>query len=129
MAKRNDKQPNGQRDRAVDLLLEGRSIPDVAGELGVRRETVWRWTQDPEVAAELRARRMERREAKASQLDELADRALEVLSELLEGEDTPPAVRFKIATALLDRAGLTDKAAVEQAERDRSRERDPMFGL
>jgi len=36
--------------------------------------------------------------------------------------DTPPAVRFKVAAAVLDRLGLTDKAAVEALARDREAE-------
>jgi len=130
MAKRNDKQRNGQRDRAVDLLLAGKSNAEVAAELEVRRETVWRWANVTEVAAELRARRLAGRDALAGDLAELGAEALAVLRDLLRDADTPPAVRAKVAAGVLDRLGLTDKAAVEALARDREAEApDPLDSM
>jgi len=128
MAKRNKTQPDSQRDRALELLLGGASIPDAAAELGVDRTTVWRWTQGEDFAGELRARRLERRETLAGDLAELGTEALAVLRDLLRDADTPPAVRFKVAAAVLDRLGLTDKAAGETLARDREAE-NPLLGF
>ena len=39
---------------AARLVAQGRSVPDVATELGLSRSTVWRWTRDGSFRAELR---------------------------------------------------------------------------
>ncbi len=36
-----------KQQRALDLLLAGHATTAVAAMVSVRRETVWRWTQDP----------------------------------------------------------------------------------
>lgn len=54
-----------RRARAIDLLLAGRTIPDVATEFGVNRRTVWRWTTEPAFAAELARGRDARRCARS----------------------------------------------------------------
>ena len=46
-----------RRERALDLLLCGRTPSEVGAEVGVRRETVWRWSQEPDFTAELERRR------------------------------------------------------------------------
>ena len=58
-----------KQQRALDLLLAGHATTAVAAEVGVRRETIWRWTQDPAFAAEVSRRQAERRQAIHSELD------------------------------------------------------------
>lgn len=45
-----------KRTRALELMLVGLPIADIAEELQVHRSTLWEWTQDPDFAAELRER-------------------------------------------------------------------------
>ena len=47
-------QPGQQR--ALELILAGHSVTDIASQVGVRRETVWRWRNDPSFASEVSVR-------------------------------------------------------------------------
>lgn len=98
--KRNSNEPQlkSQQARAVDLLLSGLSIPEAADHVGVRRETVWRWTRTPKIAAVLAARRLQRREEIEGALADLAETALEALRRLLTAEDVPPAIQLRPLT-------------------------------
>ena len=44
-------QPGQQR--ALGPILAGHSVTDIASQVGVRRETVWRWRNDPSFASEV----------------------------------------------------------------------------
>ena len=95
-----------QKQRALELLLVGYAVPDTARELGVNRSTVWRWTQEPEFAAELRSERASRRYAVQEAIHSVALEAVAYLAELVRDPEAPPAVRLKAACAVLDRAGV-----------------------
>ena len=41
-----------QQNQALTLLITGRSIPEIAQELGLHRSTVWRWSREPAFEAE-----------------------------------------------------------------------------
>lgn len=45
--------------RGVDLLLAGRRITDVAEQLGIRRQTLWKWQKNPDFQREVVRRRDE----------------------------------------------------------------------
>lgn len=105
--------PQPKRQRAIDLVLAGRSHTEVAAELGCRRETVWRWTGDPAFAAELSARRVDRRGAVAAELDAGALDAVRLLRSVVGDAEAPAAARVRAAAELLDRAGVTSTVAVE----------------
>ena len=105
--------PQPKRQRAIDLVLAGRSHTEVAAELGCRRETVWRWSGEPAFAAELSARRVDRRGAVAAELDAGALDAVRLLRSLVGDAEAPAAARVRAAAELLDRAGVTSTVAVE----------------
>ena len=42
-----------KQQRALELILAGHSVTDIASQVGVRRETVWRWRNDPSFASEV----------------------------------------------------------------------------
>lgn len=60
-----------KRDQALTLILQGETLTGAALKLGVRRETVSRWRNDPEFVERLDERRAELRDAVHDQL--LAD--------------------------------------------------------
>ena len=107
-----------KKQRALDLLLAGHATTAVAAEVGVRRETIWRWTQDPAFAAEVSRRQAERRQAIHSELDAGVLEAVQMLRGLVADPEAPAGARVRAATALMDRAGLTPAYAVEVRHRD-----------
>lgn len=114
MARSNGLQP--KRQRAVELLLAGKTHAEVGEALGVRRETIWKWTQNAEVAAELHCRRQARQELVGDLLDAAAVEALQTLQALMVAPEVPPAVRVRAAAQLLDRAGVVATHRVEVAQ-------------
>ena len=85
---------------------------------GLRRETIWRWPQDPAFAAEVSRRQAERRQAIHSELDAGVLEAVQMLRGLVADPEAPAGARVRAATALMDRAGLTPAYAVEVRHRD-----------
>ena len=68
----NGRQPlTPPRALAVELALDGRTYPEIADSLGVRRETAWKWFQRPDVAAELDRQRARRLAMAAEHLAEM----------------------------------------------------------
>lgn len=107
--KRPAKRPprSAARERALTLLVQGRSDDDVARELGIGRATVWRWrTADPVFAGELLARQRELGDRVTSKMLALADDAAEVLRAVMLDPEAPPAVRVKAAAEVLTRCGV-----------------------
>ena len=102
-----------RQQRALDLVLAGHSSAEVAKQVGVRRETVWRWKQDPAFAVELHGLQAVRRVAVQDELEGAALEAVQVLRGLMADEGVNPGVRVRAATALLDRAGATPAYGVE----------------
>ena len=107
-----------KQQRALDLILTGHSTTDIAAQVGVRRETVWRWTQDPAFAAEVTRHRAERRMTVHSELDAGVLEAVRMLRGLVNDTEAPAGARVRAATALMDRAGLTPAYAVEIRHKD-----------
>ena|GEM_PF-4521897 len=48
---------------ALELILAGHSVTDIAAQVGVRRETVWRWRNDPSFASQVSVRQAQRRQS------------------------------------------------------------------
>ena len=87
------------RDRALALLLEGRTVPDVATELGCGRVTVWAWTKAPDFAAELAARRGASRDLAELHLAEAAIEAVGALRAIMGAKYAGPDSKWRIAAA------------------------------
>lgn len=100
--------------RAVDLWLAGRTVPEVAAELGVNRSTAWRWAAHPAARRELARLRGARRGALGDGLDAAALDAVAVLAGLLRDGSATTADRLRAATAVLDRAGWASGRAEER---------------
>ena len=58
-----------KQQRALELILAGHSVTDIAAQVGVRRETVWRWRNDPSFASEVSVRQAQRRQSIHDELD------------------------------------------------------------
>lgn len=87
------------RDRALALLLDGRSVPAVAAALECSRTTVWAWTREPDFAAELATRRERARDIAEWRLAEAAVTAVETLTEIMGQTYAGPGGRWRIAAA------------------------------
>jgi hypothetical protein len=98
---------------ALDLPLAGHASTAVAAMVGVRRETIWRWTQDPAFAAEVSRRQAERRQAIHSELDAGVLEAVQMFRGLMAGPEAPAGAHVRAASAMMDRAGLPPAYAVE----------------
>jgi hypothetical protein len=71
--------------RALDLLPACHATTAVPAKVGVRRETIWRWTQDPGFAAEVSRRQVERSQAIHSEVDAGVREAVQMLRGLGAG--------------------------------------------
>ncbi len=107
-----------KQQRALDLILAGHSTTDIAAQVGVRRETIWRWRQDPSFAAEVSVRQAQRRRSIHDELDAGVLESVKMLRGLVNDTEAPPGARVRAATALMDRAGLTPAYAVEVRHKD-----------
>ena len=113
----NGRQPlTPPRALAVELALDGRTYPEIAEALEVRRETAWKWFQRPDVAAELDRQRARRLDLAAEHLAEAAPAAVRYLRELVDDDTAPAHARIRAAFGILDRAGMTPQAARERLE-------------
>jgi hypothetical protein len=97
---------------------EGGGCADIASQVGVRRETVWRWRNDPSFASEVSVRQAERCQSIHDELDAGVIESVRMLRGLVADTDAPPGARVRAATALMDRAGLMPAYAVEVRHRD-----------
>ena len=102
-----------KQQRALELILAGHSVTDIAAQVGVRRETVWRWRNDPSFAGEVSVRQAQRRQSIHDELDAGVIESVRMLRGLVADTDAPPGARVRAATALMDRAWLTPAYAVE----------------
>ena len=102
-----------KQQRALELILAGHSVTDIAAQVGVRRETVWRWRNDPSFASQVSVRQAQRRQSIHDELDAGVIESVRMLRGLVADTDAPPGARVRAATALMDRAGLTPAYAVQ----------------
>ena len=110
-----------KQQRALDLILAGHSVTDIASQVGVRRETVWRWRNDPSFASEVSVRQAQRRQSIHDELDAGVIESVRMLRGLVADTDAPPGARVRAATALMDRAGLTPSLCGGSATQSRTR--------
>jgi len=95
-----------RHDLFVDHLLAGKTVPEVAAELGVHRATCWRWLQVAAVQEELRRRRAERLAAVREEVGAAALESMRFLRGVVADSSVQTGARIRAACAILDRAGL-----------------------
>lgn len=111
--------------QAIRLLVAGKSKTDVATSVGVVRETVSRWSNDPAFKGALNECRVEVHEAAASELHSLVSDAVFVFRDSLNSEN--PSVRLRAAQVILKAVkldvlhldGRTEADIVKQLEEQR----------
>ena len=89
---------------AMPLVVAGKADKEVADEVKVTRETVWRWRHQPEFIAALNTYRKEVFGATQERLRDLVTGAVEALAEGLADEN--PRVRVQAAVHILKAAKL-----------------------
>ena len=104
------------QQRALEPILAGHSVTDIAAQVGRRRETVWRWRNDPSFASEVSVRQAQRRQSIHDELDAGVIESVRMLRGLVADTDAPPGARVRAATALMDRAMPTVMAVLPAAE-------------
>ena len=98
-----------QQRLAVDLLAEGRRLGEVAKEVGVSRQQLWRWRKDAAFVVELHRVRAELRERRGDRFLGLVDKSLDVLEQSLDEGDP------KAATDILKLAAGSFSALAPEA--------------
>ncbi|MHB8993708.1 MAG: hypothetical protein ACYC63_00490 [Armatimonadota bacterium] len=110
-----------EQQRAIDLLLQGKSEREVAAQVGVARQTVSIWcNHHPAFQAELHRQRQELWSAQTERLRGLVSKAVDVLEEDLAAVD--PRLRQSAAVHILKSVGSTvsQMAALDQQLRQHS---------
>ena len=102
--------------RALALLVSGHNMSETAKMIGVRRETVWRWTKTPEFASEMARVRESSMSALEVILHESAIEAAEVLRAVMKDEDANPNTRIRAAVAILARVQKAQEARAKREE-------------
>lgn len=89
-----------QKQRALQLLFEGKSASQVAEMIGVDRTTVYRWLKEPSFVAERNRQANELRDTAQSRLHALVGKSIDVVERQVE------AGNLKAALAVLKSTGM-----------------------
>ena len=110
--------------KAVDLLMSTPKLSDVAQELNLSRQSLWKWLNDPRFRLVLAQREAETLAAASRRLIELCVKSTETLDAALRGADVPPTalraadITLKRAPILLESAMVHVKLAALEARLD-----------
>jgi transposase-like protein len=89
---------------ALQHLLSGKTVAETAKEIGMRRETVWRWTQQREFANLIESHRSSHLKVISEKMEALAEDAVDVLQEVMMNPESRDADRIRAAKEILDRS-------------------------
>ena len=99
-AEENTKQLKSKQTSAIDLLASGKSVSEVAAEVGVTRQTIYNWqAKDEEFQDEFGQKLAELKQAQSQRTAEIVEKAFAAIESLLDSEDEK--VRLKAATEVL----------------------------
>lgn len=102
---------------AIDYILEGKKMTEVARCAGIHRSQLYRWLDKPEFKAELEKRRAQLRKSAndkiTGQVDMLSDEMLKLAT-----SSTDQRVRYNAIKYLLDRSLGVPTAAKEEVNND-----------
>jgi hypothetical protein len=102
-----------QHRRAIELLVTGRDVTDVARALDVHRVTVWRWTQLPAFRRELTAAEDDARRAMTRTLESAARASVLYLASVLADDKAPTGSKVQSAAVLLSKWALLQPQQVD----------------
>lgn len=123
-----------QQEKAITLLLSGKSITEVAKELGVTRQTIWEWKKKNRYfIAEFNQRKEELFSSQSERLFSMVQKALNVVEEVLEKSEDGN-LRLRAALTLLRNLEIAhepgpttpeevEKAMLREEARKKSEER------
>jgi hypothetical protein len=90
-----------KKTQALELLTTGSSITAAAAGAGVHRNTLSKWLRDPAYWAEYRAIVDRDLQVSGRRLSSNVDRAIDVLSAILDDETVPVSVKVRAADLVL----------------------------
>ena len=102
-------------------MVEGRSLVEVAADVGVDRSTLWKWRTSPTFATALSEAMTHGLDAAKSRIASLREKSLDVIESILDDVGAPPAVRLKAVEMVWSRSGLGE---VELEQRDETSQDD-----
>lgn len=105
-------------DRVIEALLTTGTVKDAAEKLGMHRNTLYKkYLNDPAFIEEFKRVRDERQRATVAKLANYATRALDVLMEIAEDEESPPHARVAAARGLVEQSmKVYEVAKMEELE-------------
>lgn len=102
------------RATAARLLEAGYTMRVVSRKLGLKAVTLFRWSQDPELAEAIARGREYRKQVLGQGLESAAEDALTTLQDLANDPAVAPKDRITASQTILDRCGLV--SSVESAQ-------------
>lgn len=105
-----------EQSEVIDLIIQGRTIVDIAKTLGINRQTVYNWLAKDEVKAELSARQGDIRGKAKNKIMSKVDRYIQNLQKLATSSN--PNVALAANKYLLDRilGSVTSETKIEKTE-------------
>jgi DNA-binding CsgD family transcriptional regulator len=105
---------------AIELILAGRRQSDVAEQLGISRQTLWRWRSEPAFINELARCREERVTGMRERVTHLADLAFDVVEDQLAEGNPQMAIDYlrvltRRSSSATDVVPLSTTLSVEQS--------------
>ena len=91
-----------KKREAVSLFLAGKTVTEVAEEIGVSRQTIWNWKRDEDFNHDIVEAGESILADHTSAVAKLVDEAIVAMSELLKSNDE--SMKFKVAMTVLNTA-------------------------
>lgn len=104
---------SAKQQHALELLLSGCTVNEVAEKAKVRRETVWRWLQEPSFVSPLQKAQDMRKFALTMSLSDGASEAITALRMIVCDETIGAMARVRAAKEILDRCGFGSEQTVK----------------
>lgn len=113
-------------EEIIATLLQCKSLTETAEKLNVDRRTLYNRMNDKEFKAKYAEAKNEILRSSIYFFTEKAGKAIKIIADMMENENTNPAIRFQCAKYILDNVfEFTEK--FENAEQDARKIRDPFL--
>jgi len=113
-----------KQERAISLMILGKNDTEIGEEVGVSRESVWRWrNENTDFMEAARMRRETLISKHTEELQTLLGEALKVVRESLKSGDA--RTKLRVALQLLKMSGLQGYA--KEAQKPETREKEMMI--